>query len=271
MNIQEMHETFRVLGQQMGMQLNRGILPGSIDIYLNDAISEKTHTELVNGVRTALQDGVNTQAAAMNPINAFRTLYRTARYKIDTTKVNSATEKVSYYNGDNGFHIINIPTVNNTDIKIEASEFRINPMMYLGFSVEYPNVLRGNSVACRLIGSDNLETTLRDYCNGASKDSPIVCLASVPVIDDNQEKMGAISSEQLEIYTNNKGCKVTYLNIKYVKAPNVVKYDVDLNNCINCDLPAYTHFEIVERAVQKFYASVGATSSQSSSRQRDDN
>ena len=41
MNIAEMHNVFRTLGQQMGMQLNRGILPESIDIYLNEAIIEK--------------------------------------------------------------------------------------------------------------------------------------------------------------------------------------------------------------------------------------
>lgn len=89
-----MHNTFRTLGQQMGMQLIRGILPESIDVYLNDVIIEKTQVELLQGVRTALQDSVNTQASTMSPINAFRSLYRTARYAINTEDVNEDTKKL---------------------------------------------------------------------------------------------------------------------------------------------------------------------------------
>lgn len=252
-----MHNTFRTLGQQMGMQLIRGILPESIDVYLNDVIIEKTQQELLGGVRTALQDSVNTQASTMSPINTFRTLYRSARYSIDTDSVDSDTNKVSFYNEANGFHIINIPTV-DSDITVDEREYKINPMMFLGFSVEYDTTLRGNAVACRLIGSDVLETTLRDYCNGASKDSPIVVLNSIPVIKDGIEQTGVISNEQLEIYTGTKDCKVKFLNVKYIKVPNVVKYDMDLDKCVNCDLPPYTHFDIVEKAVMKFYTSVGA-------------
>ena len=254
MNIQEMHNTFRTLGQQMGMQLIRGILPESIDVYLNDVIIEKTQVELLQGVRTALQDSVDTQASTMSPINAFRTLYRNARYSINTGDV-SDTKKVSYYNEGNGFHIINIPTI-DSDITVDSKEYKINPMMFMEFSVEYENTLRGNAVACRLIGSDVLETTLRDYCNGASKDSPIVVLNSIPIVKDGVEQTDVISNEQLEIYTGTKDCRVKFLNIKYIKIPNVVKFDTDIAKCVSCDLPPYTHYDIVERAVMKFFASI---------------
>lgn len=262
-----MHNTFRTLGQQMGMQLIRGILPESIDVYLNDVIIEKTRVELLQGVRTALQDSVNTQVSTMSPINAFRNLYRTARYAINTEDINEDTKKVSYYNANNGFHIINIPVV-GSEITVDTKEYKISPMMFLGFSIEYDNTLRGNSIACRMIGSDVLETTLRDYCNGASKDSPIVCLSSIPIVENGLEKTGVISNEQLEIYTNSKGCEVKFLNIKYIKTPNVVKHDIDIAKCVNCDLPAYTHFDIVEKAVAKFYASVGAQTPNQATQQR---
>lgn len=257
-----MHNTFRTLGQQMGLQLNRGILPESIDVYLNDVIMEKTRTELLEGVRTALQDSVNTQAQTMSPINTFRNLLRTARYKIDVDAIGD-DKKVDYYNADNGFHIINIPTV-DSGVTVDTGEYSMTPLMFLGFSIEYDNTLRGNPIACRLVGSDVLETTLRDYCNGASKDAPIVCLTSIPVVSDSVEQTGVISNEQLEVYLNAKNQKIQYLNVKYVKTPNVVKYDVDTAKCVNCDLPVFTHFEIVERAVYKFYQSIGATSNQSS-------
>lgn len=260
MNIQDMHNTFRVLGQQMGMQLNRGILPESIDSYINNVIVEVVQEELFTGVHTALQDSVNTQASTVSPVNAFRNLYRTMRYELnrDIQGSISNTNKISYYNEANGYHVINLPTINNNTVILNTNEYKINPMIYLGFSLEYDNTLRGNPVACRLVGADVLETTLRDVCNGAGKDSPIVVLSSIPDIVDNKESSDAISNEQLEIYLNSKGCQVKYINIKYLKVPNVVKYDIDITKCVNCDLPAYTHYGIVERAVQKFYASIGA-------------
>lgn len=268
MNIQEMHQAFRTLGQQLGIQLNRGILPESIDVYINQVITEKTQEELLAGVRTALQDSVNTQAQTMSPINAFRTLYRNVRYKIEVEKANTATGKVAFYSSQNGYHILNIPTV-DSKVEIDSGEYKISPMMFMGFSVEFENTLRGNPVACRLIGSDILETTLRDYCNGAGKDSPIVCLSSIPIIENSEEQLDATSTEQLEVFINSKGTDIKYLNIHYIKTPNVVKYDVDINKCVNCDLPAYTHFNIVERAVNKYYQSIGATSD-NNRRQRQD-
>lgn len=267
MTIQEMHTAFRTLGQQMGVQLIRGILPESIDIFLNDVIIEKTQQELLIGVRTAIQDSVNTQASTMSPINTFRTLYRSARYSIDVDDVDPETKKVSYYNSVNGFHIINIPTV-NTSIEVGDSEYLINPMMFLGFSIEYDNTPRGNAVACRMIGSDVLETTLRDYCNGASKDSPIVVLNSIPIVSEGVEQTGVISNEQLEIYTSSNGCEVKYLNIKYIKVPNVVKFDVDPDKCIHCDLPPYTHFDIVERAVMKYFTAIDSNVTNKPAQQR---
>lgn len=87
MNIHEMHNMFRTLGQQNGSQLIRGILPESIDVYINEVITEKVKEEVLAGVRTTLQDSVNTQASTMQPINTFRNLYRSARYSINTGEV----------------------------------------------------------------------------------------------------------------------------------------------------------------------------------------
>ena len=270
MTIRDMHDTFRVLGQQMGLQLVRGILPESIDVYINNVITEKVQQELLLGVRTALQDSVNTQASTMSTINTFRTLYRNVRYKITGFDNNFDSDKTDqilrYYNGNNGYHIINIPMVNS---KIVGEQ--ISPMMFLGFSVEYDNTLRGNPVACRLIGSDVLETTLRDYCNGASKTDPIVSLSSISYINRDPDNLTKYSNEQLEIFVNTKDCKVQYLNIKYIKTPNVVKFSLKDDECVHCDLPDYTHYDIVERAVQKFYVSVGAVTNQTKQqRQKND-
>lgn len=260
-----MHNTFRVFGQQMGLQLNRGILPESIDAYINNAITERVRAELFSGVHTALQENAGVQASTMSTVNSLRTLYKTYRInnsfqlnpvpgsgfeQMSNQGENYLTDK---YNSKNGYHILNLPTYSIS----EAGNNIIQPMMYLGFSIEYDTASLGNSTSCRLIGADVLETTLRDYCNGASKDSPIAVLL-------NSDK----GHDQLHLYINSKNTIVKYLNIKYVKTPNVVKYDIDINKCVNCDLPEYLHFDIVENAVMKFYKSLGVGLAQQNQNQK---
>lgn len=251
-----MHNTFRILGQQMGMQLNRGILPESIDVYINNAITEKVRTELFSGVHTALQESAGVQASTMSTINSLRTLYRNARiqngFYIDSPNIGEKFFMYAY-NKTNGYHVLNMPTYEF----LESINHIISPMMYLGFSVEYDDNSMGNPTSCRLIGADVLETTLRDFCNGASKDSPIAVLLS-------SDK----GKDQLHLHINSKNTVINYLNIKYIKTPNIVKYDVDLDNCVNCDLPDYTHFDIVENAVIKFYKSLGVGLAQQNQNQR---
>ena len=271
MNIQEMHSAFRTIGQQAGIQLIRGILPETIDVYINNVITEKTHKELLTGVRTALQDSVNTQATTVSPINIFRSLYKNARISVKPIiqgDNSNGKSILNYKNNINGYQIFDIPTKNTSNTFVDKDNkdiLKISPMMYLGFSVEYDENSRGNATACRLIGADVLETTLRDYCNGASKDSPIVCLISEPtgtVIESTNVQGTLTFQDQLEFYVNSLNADVKYLNIKYIKTPNVVKFDIDPTKCINCDLPDYVHYEIVERAVQKYYISIGAINTQ---------
>ena len=270
MNIHEMHNTFRVFGQQMGLQFNRGILPESIDAYINNAITERVRTELFSGVHTVLQESAGIQASTMSTINSLRTLYKTYRIgnsfeiiirppggdisrPIPIYSNMGKDNLTNEYSEKNGYHILNLPTYN-----IAESEGNIiQPMMYLGFSVEYDDESLGNPTSCRLIGADVLETTLRDYCNGASKDSPIAVLLN-----------GDEGNDQLHLYINSANTIVKYLNIKYIKTPNVVKYNLDINQCVNCDLPEYLHFDIVESAVIKFYKSLGAAFTQQNQNQK---
>ena len=71
-----MHNKFRTFGQVMGLQLVRGILPESIDVYLNAAINETVRNIISKNVANSLQVGILPQAASITPINALRTLYR---------------------------------------------------------------------------------------------------------------------------------------------------------------------------------------------------
>lgn len=276
MNIQEMHTSFRVVGQQAGQQLIRGVLPETIDFYINNAIVEIVRVNLLTGVRTAFQDSVNTQATTISPINIFRGLYRTTRIS-PVMNADALTQEtngygdvgencfVTYYNSNNGYHIFTIPTTYDENIESDSySGRKINPMMYLGFALEYLDTERGDAVACRLIGADVLETTLRDYCNSAEKSSPIIVINNFPNSADTTSQ--SFISDQIELYTGTKDLLINTLVIKYIKQPNIVKYDIDLTKCINCDLPDYTHYEIVEKAVDKFTKSVAGIPQQSSNR-----
>lgn len=253
MNIQEMHSAFRILGQQAGMQLVRGILPTHIDICINAAIVEKTRQELLLSTRTVLQEQVNTHSSTMTSINLFRPLYKVARINVETLSSDDV-----YNESKNGYYIITLPTKANGNVTNNGGYVRINPMMYLGFSLEYDDESRGNPTNCRIIGSDVIETTIHDFCNGATKDTPIVSLSSIINSEENVENINKESYEQIEIFTNTKDCNIKFINIKYIKKPSVVKFDADLSKCVNCDLPDYCHYEIVEKAIQKYYASVSA-------------
>lgn len=205
-----MHQTFRVLGQQMGMQLVRAILPEEIDVYLNTAIVEKVREHILSNAVTAFQDRVSVQDNPTSPINYIRTLY--------------IRKEVS--NQNNGGFSLAIFDV----------------MFYTSFSIKYEN--DNNIYACRLIEPDKINETLRDYCNGASYDYPICTLI-------NDTAYG----EVLQVYTNDTTKTIEKVIVNYIKNPAKVNYSTP----VNCDLPEYTHNDIVQLAVQKYFASVGST------------
>lgn len=389
MNIQEMHSAFRTLGQQMGMQLVRGILPESIDVYLNDAITLKTRTALEQSVRTPFMEQVDSQARSTAPANLLRTLYRRVIFNIydfvknkdltqwlprsesmavvdgETSIINQdviykyisdngVTESINMakdftnevlktgqvelqYNGldliitknkltpgakilssapylgivkkndkylvvvysslpttcnifssiylksqedskisglgsydvsyENGRYDIILPTTKfYTKIGVQESDVPkgkwIEPMMYLGFGIKYFDARnKTNSfVKARLIGADMLETTLRDFNNSADRDNPVVSLLS----DEN-------GWEYIELYTNTPRIRLDQIDVRYIKTPNVVKFSTDISNCVDCDLPDYCHFEIVEMAVMKYFQSIGATGNNNNNNNNNNN
>lgn len=236
MDIPEMHTIFRTLAQKQGMQLVRNILPESIDVCINDAIIEKVRTELLKGTinpstRTSRYYQYNDrEVSVMNPINTFRTLFKNARIALDDNV--NADSNVEEYDADNGFYVFNIPSTG------EETKAVINPLMFLDVSVEYKGTTRADAKFCRFLPMDLVEETIQDFCNRPSKEYPIVVL----------------NNNSLIFYTNTK-TPIKYLNIKYIKHPNIVKYSVNVDEAVNCDLPEFLHYEIVENAVIKFIAS----------------
>jgi len=207
MTIQEMHQTFRVFAQQMGMQLVRAILPEEIDVYLNAAINEKVREVIISNVNIN-NTGKLIINSNISPINYIRTLYK----------------KKSILVPNNTFKY---------DLDVE------NVMYYTSFSIDYGN---DNVFKCRLVEHDEINNLLIDYCNAPSKEYPIITLY---INLDN--KFVA------QVYNDNN--KIYGLIINYIENPA----KVSLGDNIDCNLPEYTHDEIVQLACQKYFVSVGAT------------
>ena len=249
MDIFDMHNTFRTLGQQMGMQLNRAILPESIDIYLNNAINEKIREYLIDGTKTDNTLKQDIVGQTMSNINTFNTLFREYKCKLTfSTKEEKST--IESFNSNIGYTIINLPIkINNEYLNLNIP--LINPMFYLGFSISYDQNINGKYYNCRIVSADKIDITLNDYCNTVSKEYPICYLLGNSYIKDDK----IYFVHQLNLY-NNVNTAPLYLNIKYMKYPNKIKYSDNINERIDCDLPDYLHYEIVERAVYKFYQSI---------------
>lgn len=242
MTIQEMHTAFRIFGQQMGMQEIRGILPESIDAFLNAAILEKVRTELAQSNLYNSKLDANNKGNTMSNINILRNLYKTSTYKITTSNPTELS---------NGIYKFIVPTINVT-VTVDTGEYLIDPMMYLGVSISYTD----NKVGyCRIVAEDELRVTLDDYCNTADKLHPIVTIESLAAISDGKENTNEKGMETFTLYVGNKVARedIGYIGINYIKNPAKVKNDINNNdNNVNCDLPDYCHQELVELAVNKY-------------------
>lgn len=141
-----MHEMFRVLGQQMGLERVRGILEESIDVYLNAAIKETVANVVKSNVQTIYKDKITVQDNPISPINGVATLYKESTFEVESASgsdVNVTLEDVQYI---------------------------------FGFSISYPG--ETNYKQCRFIEPGRVDITLDDYCSRASKRYPIITFVS---------------------------------------------------------------------------------------------
>ena len=146
MDILAMHEMFRVLGQQMGLERVRGILEESIDVYLNAAIKETVANVVKSNVQTIYKDKITVQDNPISPINGVSTLYKENTFNVNTTSDSLV------------------------DITLKDVQY------IFGFSISYPG--ETNYKQCRFIEPDRVDITLDDYCSRASKRYPIITIVS---------------------------------------------------------------------------------------------
>ena len=149
MDIQEMHQYFRVYGQQVGMQNIRAILPEEIDAFLNVAINEKIREVLITNTISA-ENAVNINAEIGN-LNFFRTLVLIEKLTLE--KVNITDEKFKY--------------IGNIDFT--------NIMFVMSIDISYDNSKIYN---CRIIDINSINNILNDFCNSPSKEYPVCAIAN---------------------------------------------------------------------------------------------
>lgn len=166
MNIQEMHQYFRVYGQQVGMQNIRAILPEEIDAFLNVAINEKIREVLITNT-TSNNTGLTINSEIGN-LNFFRTLTLTKGLQLEKVVKN-----------DKGFKYFG--TIDFSDI-----------MFVMSICISYDGF---NTYDCRIIDINSINNVLNDYCNSPSKEYP----ACVITTNINNKNIVAIYPEDIEI------------------------------------------------------------------------
>lgn len=234
MDIYEMHVLFRTLGQQQGLQLVRGILPESIDEFINEAIIQNVRVALI-GTTQGSKDVITPQYTKISPFSAFHTLF--------------CTEE------------------SDLTIDEDGGEFTLvlqqTPMFVTNFVVKYKDKKKYD---CRLIESERLYQTLNDYLNRASRDYPIVSL-----VNGKSDKEFTLSLFTGDSQKDVAGLVTTYVRMPASVKFDEEYYDaidsgetenVPENHSVNCDLPEHLHRSIVELAVEIWLQTLGLTSKQ---------
>lgn len=237
MTINEMHELFRVLGQQMGMQKVRGILPESIDVLLYASAVHCVRQIITSNVTTNFGNVVAIQKNKISVINALRTLYREVELDIDYESEELPNPVVF-----DGFYDFNIFSIIDCNIAYEDAA----PYKY---------------ISSRLIEPDLIGEAERDYLLRPSKRYPAITIVGV---DENAEKeesetVKSGTSITYNIYTDSN--KPTKIKTSFIKYPAKVHLDEEVeSNNVDCDLPIHLHHIVVEEAVNLYLQSVHTTS-----------
>lgn len=239
MTIDRMHILFRQFAQQMGLQNVRGILPEQIDMLINASISDYVN-QTVGSHLGLTSDKAIVDNAKVGQLNALKTLYK--RWIIDLTKTSKNPE------------VVNV-SADSITVKIEPKQgdnVELPVWYFVSFSAVYRRKV-GDDVwesleeyKIRLVDEERLSNSLHDALLKPTLLSPI----------------GVFCDNQLTVYfgKNHKSANnqlksevsVSTIIASYIKKPAVVS----ISNHIDCDLPEYTHEDIVKHAVDLFKVSI---------------
>lgn len=202
MKIDEMHVLFRQLGQQMGMQTVRNILPEEIDVCLNIAIDATIKRIIEENLAFGSNDIIVRANSKVGQINAIRTLY--GRKNIDTIDIDADYNRYKF-------------NIDCTDI-----------MYITGVEIKYEEYKR--FYECRICDLDTINNVLSDYCARPTYEYPVCTFET----DDANMKVKVYTSSKTQGKTPVEGA------IKIIRKPAVVSLkddiDCDLPDFVHTDI-----------------------------------
>ena len=228
MTIDRMHILFRQFAQQMGLQNVRGILPEQIDMLINASISDYVN-QTVGSHLGLTSDKAIVDNAKVGQFNALKTLYK--RYNILITE-----DFVSF------IHKIVVPK--EQDENYQDTDVKIPVWYFNSVSVVYD---KGAEYKVRIVDEEKLSTTLHDALLKPTVLSPV----GVWVNDELCIYFGD-SPKTANNRLKDEEIKLERIVVSYIKSPK----EVSISNHIDCDLPEYTHEDIVKHAVDLFKVSI---------------
>lgn len=262
MNISEMHTYFRQYAQQMGMQNVRAILPEQIDILLNTSISD-TVNQIIRENIGVTSDRVITDNSKIGSINFLRTLYR----------VHEESFENIFLSGDNNGHMVHLKT-NDTELEnINFIDSNKDPryLFIVDFAINYKRTEANfitNYFPVRIIDDIYLADVLNDFILCPRFRSPIITVTNMR--STNSAELSKSNIIQLDLYIDKgeitgdtvkaklyNGLIPNQFRISYLGKPNTVVFNEDNEGTsVNCDLPEYTHVDIVKHAVDLYHTAL---------------
>ena len=247
MTIKEMHILFREFAQQMGLQNVRGLLPEQVDSLINTSISDYIN-QTIGSHLGLTSDKAITDNAKVGQLNALKTLYK--RWLINAPLI-PYKETIN----EETHEVIKEGNPEVIDLGAHSITVRLAPpnsvWHYVSFSVVYKRVVNdkdwySDEYKVRLIDEERLSNTLHDALLKPTLLSPT----------------GVFVDDQLTIYFGRdyehgngklkETISVSNIVASYIQKPATVSFE----NSIDCDLPEFTHVDIVKHAVDLFKVSI---------------
>ena len=260
MNIAEMHVWFRQYAQQMGMQNVRAILPEQIDLLINTSITDYVN-QLIKENIGITNDRVITDNSKIGQINALRKLYKVIEVTA-TPKQNGVLE------GGTTGEIKPIETVSPFTKKSETFIYRqsanikdfilggkFDYLFLVDFALNYnrttPSEVTTNYFPVRLIDDAFLADTLNDFVLRPRLRTPIAVIYNDTIdVYIDILKNGSLPEN---LHPNK-------LRVSYIGKPAIVSYAEDIGGeNVDCDLPEYTHIDILKHAVDLYRTAVSGS------------
>lgn len=228
----------------MGMQNVRAILPEQIDLVINTSITDYVN-QLIRESIGITNDRIVTDNSKLGQINALRSLYKVI--EVDANPNNTETEPPSPFVKSSE----TLTYRETASIKNFTDDGNFDYLFLVDFAMNYKcdrKNLITNYFPVRLIDDAFLADTLNDFVLRPRFRSPIaiVYADTINIYIDN------VKNEQLpENLTPYK------LRVSYIGKPREVKYlqDVGQPN-IDCDLPDYTHVDLLKHAVDLYRTAI---------------